>query len=218
MDRIAQTFARCKTEGRPAFVSYVCAGDPDAATSKQILLALAQPVPKGSAEAQGSLTLKTKYAPRPSALERVGAGTAMKKQIPLAAGQPVEGPRSRVRMSVRSKRKPAASAEAPVSEGRSSSSTGPNLLAPGREKKVDFIKAQILAYEPKTTKEEREAKKLAAARKEEQRQQDIAARKAARSAKTAENAAARKAKAAEEAQFNRGLREASKRLKQQGLL
>ncbi len=42
MDRIAQTFARCKTEGRPVFVSYVCAGDPDAATSKQILLALAQ--------------------------------------------------------------------------------------------------------------------------------------------------------------------------------
>ena len=182
------------------------------------LLALAQPVPKGSAEAQGSLTLKTKYAPRPSALERVGAVTAMKRQIPLAAGQPVEGPRSRVRLSVKSKRKPAAaSAEAP-SEGRSSSSTGPNLLAPGREKQVDFIKAGILAYEPKTTKAEREAKKLAAAQKEEQRQADIAARKAARSAKTAENAAARKAKAAEEAQFNRGLREASKRLKQQGLL
>ena len=29
MDRLAQTFARCKAEGRPAFVSYVCAGDPD---------------------------------------------------------------------------------------------------------------------------------------------------------------------------------------------
>ena len=42
MDRIAQTFARCKAEGRPAFVSYVCAGDPDVATSKQILLALAR--------------------------------------------------------------------------------------------------------------------------------------------------------------------------------
>ena len=41
MDRIAQTFARCKAEGRPAFVSYVCAGDPDAATSKAVLLALA---------------------------------------------------------------------------------------------------------------------------------------------------------------------------------
>jgi tryptophan synthase alpha chain len=41
MDRIAQTFARCKAEGRPAFVSYVCAGDPDVATSKAVLLALA---------------------------------------------------------------------------------------------------------------------------------------------------------------------------------
>jgi len=41
MDRIAQTFARCKAEGRPAFVSYVCAGDPDVATSQAVLLALA---------------------------------------------------------------------------------------------------------------------------------------------------------------------------------
>ena len=41
MDRIAQTFTRCKAEGRPAFVSYVCAGDPDVATSKAVLLALA---------------------------------------------------------------------------------------------------------------------------------------------------------------------------------
>ena len=46
MDRIAQTFARCKAEGRPAFVSYVCAGDPDVATSKAVLLALAaRPAP-----------------------------------------------------------------------------------------------------------------------------------------------------------------------------
>ena len=42
MDRLAQTFARCKAEGRPAFVSYVCAGDPDVATSKAVLLSLAQ--------------------------------------------------------------------------------------------------------------------------------------------------------------------------------
>jgi len=42
MDRLAQTFARCKAESRPAFVSYVCAGDPDVATSKAILLSLAQ--------------------------------------------------------------------------------------------------------------------------------------------------------------------------------
>ncbi|MFM2212315.1 MAG: Tryptophan synthase alpha chain, partial [Verrucomicrobiota bacterium] len=38
MDRLAQTFARCKAEGRPAFVSYVCAGDPDVETSKAVLL------------------------------------------------------------------------------------------------------------------------------------------------------------------------------------
>jgi tryptophan synthase alpha chain len=42
MDRLAQTFARCKAEGRPAFVSYVCAGDPDVATSKAILKSLAE--------------------------------------------------------------------------------------------------------------------------------------------------------------------------------
>lgn len=42
MERLAQTFARCRTEGRPAFVSYVCAGDPDVATSKAILLSLAE--------------------------------------------------------------------------------------------------------------------------------------------------------------------------------
>jgi tryptophan synthase alpha chain len=42
MDRLAQTFARCKAEGRPAFVSYVCAGDPDVETSKAILKSLAE--------------------------------------------------------------------------------------------------------------------------------------------------------------------------------
>ena len=41
MSRLAQTFARCKAEGRAAFVSYTCAGDPDAATSAAILLSLA---------------------------------------------------------------------------------------------------------------------------------------------------------------------------------
>lgn len=41
MQRLAQTFARCRAEGRPAFVSYVCAGDPDVATSKSILVSLA---------------------------------------------------------------------------------------------------------------------------------------------------------------------------------
>lgn len=42
MSRIAQTFAKCKAEGRAAFVSYTCAGDPDAATSAAILVALAE--------------------------------------------------------------------------------------------------------------------------------------------------------------------------------
>ena len=42
MDRLAQTFARCKAEGRPAFVSYVCAGDPDLETSRAVLLSLAR--------------------------------------------------------------------------------------------------------------------------------------------------------------------------------
>ncbi|MGJ3242451.1 MAG: tryptophan synthase subunit alpha [Opitutales bacterium] len=34
--RIARCFARCRSEGRAAFVAYVCAGDPDAATSLQL--------------------------------------------------------------------------------------------------------------------------------------------------------------------------------------
>jgi tryptophan synthase alpha chain len=41
MSRLAQTFARCKSEGRAAFVSYTCAGDPDGPTSTAILIALA---------------------------------------------------------------------------------------------------------------------------------------------------------------------------------
>lgn len=42
MERLAKTFAQCRAEGRPAFVSYVCAGDPDVPTSKAILLSLAE--------------------------------------------------------------------------------------------------------------------------------------------------------------------------------
>lgn len=42
MNRLAQTFARCQAEGRVAFVSYVCAGDPDLATSTEVLLSLAK--------------------------------------------------------------------------------------------------------------------------------------------------------------------------------
>ncbi|MGF1485337.1 MAG: tryptophan synthase subunit alpha [Opitutales bacterium] len=33
MDRIAETFQRCREARRPAFVAYLCAGDPDAARS-----------------------------------------------------------------------------------------------------------------------------------------------------------------------------------------
>ncbi len=33
MDRIADSFARARREGRAAFVAYLCAGDPDFATS-----------------------------------------------------------------------------------------------------------------------------------------------------------------------------------------
>ena len=42
MGRLEDTFARCKAEGRAAFVSYVSAGDPDPATSADILLSLAR--------------------------------------------------------------------------------------------------------------------------------------------------------------------------------
>ncbi|MDX2108659.1 MAG: tryptophan synthase subunit alpha [Verrucomicrobiota bacterium] len=36
MDRIAQTFARARAEDRACFIAYVCAGDPDYATSLEI--------------------------------------------------------------------------------------------------------------------------------------------------------------------------------------
>jgi tryptophan synthase alpha chain len=40
MDRIADTFARAKDEGRACFVAYVCAGDPDFETSVKVCRAL----------------------------------------------------------------------------------------------------------------------------------------------------------------------------------
>ena len=40
-DRIAECFARCRNEGRSALVGYLTAGDPDVATSEELLLALA---------------------------------------------------------------------------------------------------------------------------------------------------------------------------------
>lgn len=40
MSRIASTFARLRAEGRPAFVAYVMAGDPDAATATALIRGL----------------------------------------------------------------------------------------------------------------------------------------------------------------------------------
>lgn len=42
MDRIAQTFARARSENRACFVAYLCAGDPDFETSVQACRALTQ--------------------------------------------------------------------------------------------------------------------------------------------------------------------------------
>jgi tryptophan synthase alpha chain len=42
MTRLHETFARLRSSGKPGLVTYVTAGDPDAATSEQILLALAR--------------------------------------------------------------------------------------------------------------------------------------------------------------------------------
>jgi len=39
--RLADVFSRCKAEGRAAMVGYLTAGDPDVATSRELLLALA---------------------------------------------------------------------------------------------------------------------------------------------------------------------------------
>lgn len=41
-DRIAQAFAKARAEERAAFISYICAGDPDAATSLEICKALVE--------------------------------------------------------------------------------------------------------------------------------------------------------------------------------
>ena len=43
MTRIDDTFARLKAEGKKAFVAYVMAGDPDEATSLEIVRALDSP-------------------------------------------------------------------------------------------------------------------------------------------------------------------------------
>lgn len=40
MDRIVETFARCRSENRAAFVAYLCVGDPDAATSLDVCRAV----------------------------------------------------------------------------------------------------------------------------------------------------------------------------------
>ena len=42
MGRLETAFARCRADNRAALVSYVCAGDPDAATSVEVLVALAE--------------------------------------------------------------------------------------------------------------------------------------------------------------------------------
>jgi len=43
-DRIAECFARCRSEGRSALVGYLTAGDPDVTTSEELLLTLADKV------------------------------------------------------------------------------------------------------------------------------------------------------------------------------
>ena len=122
---------------------------------RQNLLQLAKPVPKGSGEATGSLTLQTKYAPRPIALERSSASRPMTKQIPLAAGTPIEGPRHHIRIKTGRARQEAASSGSgwvgprpPVIE------VVPAQPAP----KLHPITQQIQTYQSKTTKEERAAK------------------------------------------------------------
>ena len=42
MSRISQAFAKAKTEGRAALVIYLCAGDPDLATTEELVVAAAE--------------------------------------------------------------------------------------------------------------------------------------------------------------------------------
>ena len=121
---------------------------------RQNLLQLAKPVPKRSGKATGSLTIQTKYAPRPSALERSSA-RPMTHQIPLAAGTPIEGPRHRIRIKTRHEA---------ASSGSSWVGPRPPVIevvpqaTPVTPKPLHPITQQIQSYQPKTTKEERAAK------------------------------------------------------------
>ncbi len=146
------------------------------------LVSLAKPVEKGSEEAQGQLTMNTKFKPRPRGIQKV-VGTPMKGTIPLAAGQPVEGLRHRVRLTVKTAvPKQATPAHVPTPGGSSSSKAPPEIAMP------KFSRVDIDAYTPKTSPEERAAKAVAAklkkgaleqAKKERQAQKETKANAAA---------------------------------------
>ncbi len=108
------------------------------------LVPLAKPVEKGSEEAQGQLTMSTKFKPRPRRVQKV-VGTPMKGVIPLAAGQPVEGPRHRVRLTVKSTVPKQASTpvHVPTPGGSSSSKAPPEIAMPKQHK---FSRVDIDAY------------------------------------------------------------------------
>ena len=122
-------------------------------SGRKSLLSLAQPVDKTSAEAQGSLTLKTKYAPRPRVHERA-SGAPMKRQIPLAAGQPLEGPRHRVRAPKPKAAKVSKPPLEPIPEERSTqggSSSSKTVSGAPRGTMAALIANQKASYVPKRT-------------------------------------------------------------------
>src|SRR3569623_1962720 len=85
--RIDTRFAALKTEGRPAFVTFLMAGDPDAATSLEIIKAL----PKAGADViEIGLPFTDPMADGPSiqaaGLRALKAGMTLKKTIELVRG------------------------------------------------------------------------------------------------------------------------------------
>src|SRR3954462_11286937 len=86
LSRVASTFARIKGTGRPGLVTYVTAGDPDLAHSREILLALSR---AGADVLEGGVPFSGPRAARPltpRASERaLAAGATLPLVLELVA-------------------------------------------------------------------------------------------------------------------------------------
>ncbi|MDX1385331.1 MAG: tryptophan synthase subunit alpha [Thermoanaerobaculia bacterium] len=85
---IARAFARCRKEGRAAFVPYVCAGDPDLDTTRRLLRAL---VAAGADVIELGVPFSDPIADGPTvqkaATRALAAGTTLAKVLSLVADE-----------------------------------------------------------------------------------------------------------------------------------